>query len=64
MKGTQKNLEAELQTTVQKLIQATGEKEAQEEECKKTKALLAALTEEFETSVASLKSLLQEEQNR
>ncbi|XP_059334783.1 synaptonemal complex protein 1-like [Ammospiza nelsoni] len=28
------------------------------------KALLAALTEEFETSVANLKSLLQEEQNR
>ncbi|NXE43259.1 SYCP1 protein, partial [Ptilorrhoa leucosticta] len=61
---TQKNLETEFQTTVKTLIQVTGEKEAQEEECKKTKALLAALTEEFETSIASLKSLLQKEQNR
>ncbi|NXT67151.1 SYCP1 protein, partial [Chaetops frenatus] len=61
---TQKNLETEFQTTVKTLIQVTGEKEAQEEECKKMKALLAALTEEFETSVANLKSLLQEEQNR
>ncbi|NXH02013.1 SYCP1 protein, partial [Loxia leucoptera] len=61
---TQKNLETEFQTTMKTLIQVTGEKEEQEEECKKTKALLAALTEEFETSVANLKSLLQEEQNR
>ncbi|XP_054374008.1 synaptonemal complex protein 1-like isoform X6 [Molothrus ater] len=61
---TQKNLETELQTRVKTLIQVTGEKEEQEEECKKMKALLAALTEEFETSVANLKSLLQEEQNR
>ncbi|XP_059347163.1 synaptonemal complex protein 1-like isoform X1 [Ammospiza nelsoni] len=60
----QKNLETEFQTTVKTLIQVTGEKEEQEEECKKMKALLAALTEEFETSVANLKSLLQEEQNR
>ncbi|NXJ28338.1 SYCP1 protein, partial [Dicrurus megarhynchus] len=61
---TQKSLETEFQTTVKRLIQVTGEKEAQEEECKKTKALLAALTEEFESSVANLKSLLQKEQNR
>ncbi|KAM3668114.1 synaptonemal complex protein 1-like [Ammospiza maritima maritima] len=61
---TQKNLETEFHTTVKTLIQVTGEKEEQEEECKKMKALLAALTEEFETSVANLKSLLQEEQNR
>ncbi|NXO24316.1 SYCP1 protein, partial [Cisticola juncidis] len=61
---TQKNLETEFQTTVKTLIQVTGEKEAQEEECKKMKALLAALTEEFETSTANLKSLLQNEQNR
>ncbi|NXU19592.1 SYCP1 protein, partial [Pardalotus punctatus] len=61
---TRKSLETEFQTTVKALIQVTGEKEAQEEECKKTKALLAALTEEFETSIANLKSLLQREQNR
>ncbi|NXH24030.1 SYCP1 protein, partial [Myiagra hebetior] len=61
---TQKSLETEFQATVKTLIQVTGEKEAQEEECKKTKALLAVLTEEFETSIASLKSLLQKEQNR
>ncbi|XP_066063925.1 synaptonemal complex protein 1 isoform X3 [Chamaea fasciata] len=61
---TQKNLETEIQTTVKALIQVTGEKEAQEEECKKMKALLATLTEEFETSTANLKSLLQNEQNR
>ncbi|XP_048149369.1 synaptonemal complex protein 1 isoform X2 [Corvus hawaiiensis] len=61
---TQKSLETEFQTTVKTLIQVTGEKEAQEEECKKTKALLAALTEEFEISIANLKSLLQKEQNR
>lgn len=64
LKVTQKSLETEFQTTVKTLIQVTGEKEAQEEECKKTKALLAALTEEFETSIANLKSLLQKEQNR
>ncbi|NWW68557.1 SYCP1 protein, partial [Ifrita kowaldi] len=61
---TQKSLETEFQTTVKTLIQVTGEKEAQQEECKKTKALLAALTEEFETSIANLKSLLQKEQYR
>ncbi|XP_032569617.1 synaptonemal complex protein 1 isoform X3 [Chiroxiphia lanceolata] len=61
---TQKSLENEFQTTVKTLIQVTEEKEAQEEECKKTKALHAALTAEFETSIASLKSLLQKEQNR
>ncbi|XP_037982026.1 synaptonemal complex protein 1 [Motacilla alba alba] len=61
---TQKNLETEYQTTVKTLIQVTGEKEEQEEECKKMKALLAALTEEFETSIANLKSLLEKEQNR
>ncbi|NXQ54322.1 SYCP1 protein, partial [Anthoscopus minutus] len=61
---TQKNLETEFQTTVKTLIRVTREKEAQEEECKKMKALLAALTEEFETSTANLKSLLQKEQNR
>ncbi|KAF1539287.1 Synaptonemal complex protein 1, partial [Eudyptes schlegeli] len=61
---TQKSLETELQTAVQALIQVTGEKEAQVEECKKTKALHASLREEFETSVSNLKSLLQKEQNR
>ncbi|XP_068035071.1 synaptonemal complex protein 1 [Anomalospiza imberbis] len=61
---TQKNLETEFQTTVNTLIQVTREKEEKEEECKKMKALLAALTEEFETSTANLKSLLQKEQNR
>ncbi|NXK42987.1 SYCP1 protein, partial [Piprites chloris] len=61
---TQKSLENEFQTTVKTLIQVTEEKEAQEEECKKTKALQAALTAEFETSMANLKSLLQKEQNR
>ncbi|XP_039245466.1 synaptonemal complex protein 1 isoform X2 [Pipra filicauda] len=61
---TQKSLENEFQTTVKTLIQVTEEKEAQEEECKKTKALHAALTAEFETSIANLKSLLQKEQNR
>ncbi|NXS10286.1 SYCP1 protein, partial [Neodrepanis coruscans] len=60
----QKSLETEFQTTVQTLLQVTGEKEAQEEECRKAKALHAALTEEFETSIANLKSLLQKEQNR
>ncbi|XP_032843167.2 synaptonemal complex protein 1 [Tyto alba] len=61
---TQKSLETELQTAVKALIQVTGEKEAQVEECKKTKALHASLIEEFETSTSSLKSLLQKEQNR
>ncbi|NXE99224.1 SYCP1 protein, partial [Menura novaehollandiae] len=60
----QRSLETEIQTTVKTLIQVTGEKEAQDEESKKTKALLAALTKEFETSIANLKSLLQKEQNR
>ncbi|XP_041330146.1 LOW QUALITY PROTEIN: synaptonemal complex protein 1-like [Pyrgilauda ruficollis] len=61
---TQKTLETEFQTTVKTLIQVTREKEEQEEECKKMKALFAAVTEEFETSNANLKSSLQEEQNR
>ncbi|NWS55108.1 SYCP1 protein, partial [Chunga burmeisteri] len=61
---TQKSLETELQTAVKALIQVTGEKEAQVEECKKTKALHASLIEEFETSISNLKSLLQKEQNR
>ncbi|NXM90088.1 SYCP1 protein, partial [Oenanthe oenanthe] len=59
-----KNLETEFQTTMKTLIEVTREKEAQEEECKKVKALLAAVTEEFEVSTANLKSLLQKEQNR
>ncbi|XP_074781818.1 synaptonemal complex protein 1 [Athene noctua] len=61
---TQKRLENELQTVVKALIQVTGEKEAQVEECKKIKALHASLIEEFETSVSNLKSMLQKEQNR
>ncbi|XP_052670375.1 synaptonemal complex protein 1 [Harpia harpyja] len=61
---TQKSLETELQTAVKALIQVTGEKEAQVEECEKTKALHASLIEEFETSISNLKSLLQREQNR
>ncbi|NXK72056.1 SYCP1 protein, partial [Amazona guildingii] len=61
---TQKSLETELQTTVKALIEMTEEKEAQVEECKKTKALHASLREEFETSISNLKSLLQKEQNR
>ncbi|XP_075299203.1 synaptonemal complex protein 1 isoform X7 [Opisthocomus hoazin] len=60
---TQKTLETELETAVKALIEVTGEKEAQVEECKKTKALLTSLREEYETSVSSLKSLLQKEQN-
>ncbi|XP_010290746.1 PREDICTED: synaptonemal complex protein 1, partial [Phaethon lepturus] len=62
--ATQKSLETELQTAVKALIQVTGEKEAQVEECKKTKALHASLREEFETSICNLKSLLKKEQNR
>ncbi|KAM6398837.1 synaptonemal complex protein 1 [Rhynochetos jubatus] len=61
---TQKSLETELQTTVQALIQVTGEKEALVEECKEAKALHASLREEFETSISNFKSLLQKEQNR
>ncbi|XP_030328939.1 synaptonemal complex protein 1 isoform X5 [Strigops habroptila] len=61
---TQKSLETELQTAVKALIEVTGEKEAQVEECKKTKALHVSLREEFETSISNLKSLLQKEQNR
>ncbi|NXF78386.1 SYCP1 protein, partial [Sclerurus mexicanus] len=61
---TQKSLETEFQTTVKTLIQVTEEKEAQEEEYKKTEALHSAQTAEFETSIASLKSLLQKEQTR
>ncbi|KAM6108403.1 LOW QUALITY PROTEIN: synaptonemal complex protein 1 [Pterocles gutturalis] len=60
---TQKSLEAELQTALKALTQVNGEKEAQVEECEKTKAL-HALREEFESSISSLKSLLQKEQNR
>ncbi|NXG84298.1 SYCP1 protein, partial [Stercorarius parasiticus] len=61
---TQKSLETELQTAVKALVQITGEKEAEVEECKKIKALHASLREEFETSISNLKSLLQNEQNR
>ncbi|NXG77764.1 SYCP1 protein, partial [Baryphthengus martii] len=61
---TQKSLETELQTAVKALIQVTGEKEVQVEECEKTKALHASMVEEFETSISNLKSLLQKEQNR
>ncbi|NXE23602.1 SYCP1 protein, partial [Ardeotis kori] len=61
---TQKSLESELQTAVKALMQVTGEKEAQVEECKKSKALNASLREEFEASISDLKSLLQKEQNR
>ncbi|XP_005447175.1 synaptonemal complex protein 1 [Falco cherrug] len=61
---TQKSLEIELQTAVNALIQVTGEKEAQVEECKKAKALHASLIEEYETSISNMKSLLQKEQNR
>lgn len=64
MKVTQKSLETELQTTVKTLIQVTEEKEAQVEECKKTKALHASMIEEFDTTVSNLKRLLQKEQNR
>ncbi|KFO93580.1 Synaptonemal complex protein 1, partial [Buceros rhinoceros silvestris] len=60
----QKSLETELQTTVKTLIQVTEEKEAQVEECKKTKALHASMIEEFDTTISNLKSLLQKEQNR
>ncbi|XP_028939767.1 synaptonemal complex protein 1 [Antrostomus carolinensis] len=61
---TQKSLESELQSAVKALIQVTGEKEAQVEECEKTKALHASLREEFETSISNLESLLQKEQKR
>ncbi|NXN58081.1 SYCP1 protein, partial [Rynchops niger] len=61
---TQKSLETKLQTAVQALVQVTGEKEAEVEECKKIKALHASLREEFETSISNLESLLQKEQNR
>ncbi|XP_009460719.1 PREDICTED: synaptonemal complex protein 1 [Nipponia nippon] len=64
MEVTQKSLEAELETAVKALVQVTGEKEAQVEECKKNMALNASLREEFETSISNLKSLLQKEQNR
>ncbi|KAK2526544.1 hypothetical protein Q9233_008314 [Columba guinea] len=60
----QKSLETDLQTAVKALAQVTAEKEAEMEECEKTKALHACLREEFETSVSNLKSLLQKEQNR
>ncbi|OXB73667.1 UNVERIFIED_CONTAM: hypothetical protein H355_017089 [Colinus virginianus] len=62
--ATQKGLETELQSTMKALIQVTQEKETQMEECKEAKALHASVTEEFETSISNLKSLLQEEQNR
>ncbi|NXD77732.1 SYCP1 protein, partial [Halcyon senegalensis] len=61
---TQKSLETELQTAVKTLIQVTGEKEAQVEECEKMKALHASMVEEYETSISNLKSLLQKEQIR
>ncbi|NXA52619.1 SYCP1 protein, partial [Nothocercus julius] len=60
----QKSLETELQTAVKTLIQVTGEKEAQMEECKETKALHASMVDEFETSISNFKSLLEKEQNR
>ncbi|KAM8795964.1 synaptonemal complex protein 1 [Eudromia elegans] len=60
----QKSLEAELETAVKTLIQVTGEKEAQMEECKNTKALHASMVDEFETSISNFKSLLEKEQNR
>ncbi|NXV39886.1 SYCP1 protein, partial [Rissa tridactyla] len=60
----QKSLETELQTAVKALVQVTGEKEAEVEECKKIKALHESLREEFETSTSNLESLLQKEQNR
>ncbi|XP_062450809.1 synaptonemal complex protein 1 [Rhea pennata] len=60
----QKNLETELQTAVKALIQVTGEKEAQMEECQETKALHASMVDEFETSIYNFKSLLEKEQNR
>ncbi|NWI20207.1 SYCP1 protein, partial [Crypturellus soui] len=60
----QKSLETELQTAVKKLIQVTGEKEAQMEECKETKALHASMVDELETSISNFKSLLEKEQNR
>ncbi|NXP45928.1 SYCP1 protein, partial [Heliornis fulica] len=61
---TQKSLESELQTAMKALMQVTGEKEEQVEECKKMKTLHAAQREEFETSISNLKSLLHKEQNR
>ncbi|KAM6041050.1 synaptonemal complex protein 1 [Theristicus caerulescens] len=64
MEVTQKSLETELESAVKALIQVTGEKEAQVEECKKNMALNASLREEFETSISNFKSLLQKEQNR
>ncbi|XP_054037215.1 synaptonemal complex protein 1 isoform X6 [Rissa tridactyla] len=60
----QKSLETELQTAVKALVQVTGEKEAEVEECKKIKALHESLREDFETSISNLESLLQKEQNR
>ncbi|NXX95602.1 SYCP1 protein, partial [Centropus bengalensis] len=64
MEVAQKSLETELQATVKALIQVTEEKEAQVEECEKTKALHASLREEFESSTSSLKSMLQKEKDR
>lgn len=64
LKVAQKSLETELQATVKTLIQMTEEKEAQAEECKKTKALHASMIEEFDATISNLKSLLQKEQNR
>ncbi|XP_009868988.1 PREDICTED: synaptonemal complex protein 1, partial [Apaloderma vittatum] len=61
---TQRNLETELQNALKALTEVTGEKEAQVEECKKTKTLHASLIEEFENSISDLKSLLQKEQIR
>ncbi|XP_064256753.1 synaptonemal complex protein 1-like isoform X2 [Passer domesticus] len=63
---SKEHLRAELEEAKISLQKAevTREKEEREEECKKLKALLAAVTEEFETSIANLKSSLEEEQNR
>lgn len=46
------------------IIQVTGEKEAQMEELKATKALHTSVVDEFEIAIANLKELLEREQNR
>ncbi|XP_059573089.1 synaptonemal complex protein 1 isoform X1 [Alligator mississippiensis] len=61
---TQKNLETDLQTAMETIIQVTGEKEAQMEELKATKALHTSVVDEFEIAIANLKELLEREQNR
>ncbi|XP_067414823.1 synaptonemal complex protein 1-like isoform X2 [Emydura macquarii macquarii] len=60
----QKSLETKLQTAVKTLIEVTGEKEAQMEEFKETRASHATVVEEFEIAVSNLKELLKREQNR